>query len=128
MNDRKKAERPGAEVPGAAGLSAFQRRVYAVLQRVPSGRVTTYASLAGALQCGSARAVGQALKGNPLAPRIPCHRVIRADLSLGGYMGEAAGDLVLRKQRLLESEGVTFACGRLADGGRLFLFEEHKDG
>lgn len=94
--------------------SDFERRVYAMVSEVPAGRVTTYAELAAALDCGSAQAVGQALKRNPWAPEVPCHRVIRADLSLGGYSGETGGEKVAKKLRLLEREGVGFdSSGRL---------------
>ena len=61
----------------------FEGRVYAAVGEIPCGKVATYQSLAHYLGCRSAQAVGQALKRNPFAPRIPCHRVIRADGSLG---------------------------------------------
>jgi O-6-methylguanine DNA methyltransferase len=75
-----------------AGVSPFQRRVFQALLRVPSGCVTTYGALAATIGCGSARAVGQALRRNPLAPDIPCHRAIRSDLMLGGFKGSCAVD------------------------------------
>jgi methylated-DNA-[protein]-cysteine S-methyltransferase len=94
----------------------FQDRVYAALCRVPVGRVTTYALLARAIDCGSPRAVGQALRRNPFAPRVPCHRVIASDLTLGGFNGCRAGKELERKRALLKSEGLCFdASGRLAD-------------
>jgi methylated-DNA-[protein]-cysteine S-methyltransferase len=94
----------------------FQNRVYTALCRVPVGRVTTYALLARAIGCGSPRAVGQALRRNPFAPRVPCHRVISSDLTLGGFNGCRAGKELERKRALLKSEGVDFdASGRLAD-------------
>ncbi len=99
----------------------FESRVYAALERIPSGRVTTYGDLAAALGCGSAQAVGQALGRNPFAPRVPCHRVIRGDLSAGGYTGEPHGPKVEQKLALLRGEGVVFdSCGRLADARQLF--------
>jgi len=69
----------------------FEQRVYALVESIPVGEVVTYAMLAKALGCGSAQAVGQALKRNPTAPQVPCHRVIRADLTIGGYVGETQG-------------------------------------
>lgn len=99
--------------------TAFQRRVYAALCRVPRGRVTTYRRLAEAVGCRSCRAVGQALKHNPDAPRIPCHRVIASDLSLGGFMGCTAGPALRRKRARLAAEGVRFRGGRLAEPQRL---------
>ena len=99
--------------------SAFDRRVYAALASVPRGRVTTYARLAQAIGCGSPRAVGQALRRNPYAPRIPCHRVIASDLTPGGFQGKHQGLQSTAKLRLLAAEGVAFRAGRLADTERL---------
>lgn len=56
-------------------VSAYQTRVYTLLQQIPAGRVTTYAALAAALN-SSPRAVGGALRNNPFAPEVPCHRCI----------------------------------------------------
>ncbi len=58
-------------------LTCFQR-VYALLCQIPSGRVSSYAALSRALS-SSARAVGGALRRNPFAPDVPCHRIICAD-------------------------------------------------
>lgn len=49
-------------------------------------------------------AVGQALKRNPYAPDVPCHRVIAADGSLGGYNGRRDGEELERKRQLLDIE------------------------
>lgn len=92
------------------------------MERVPRGRVTTYQSLARYVGCGSARAVGQALKRNPFAPVVPCHRVIASDLSLGGFMGQRRGVAIRRKARLLAAEGVRFAGGKLAEPRRVLCF------
>lgn len=55
----------------------FQRKVYEAILRIPKGEVRTYAEVARMIgQPNAARAVGQALKRNRWAPRIPCHRVI----------------------------------------------------
>lgn len=98
----------------AVEMTRFQTRVYDLLAKVPRGKVTTYGSLARILRCGSPRAVGQALRANPFAPRVPCHRVVRADLTLGGYQGKDAGAALRRKRSLLEREGVRFdARGRV---------------
>jgi methylated-DNA-[protein]-cysteine S-methyltransferase len=68
--------------------------------------------------------VGQALRRNPYAPRVPCHRVIAADLTLGGFRGACAGAERQAKRALLAREGVRFdTCGRLAEPARLFRFE-----
>ena len=94
--------------------------MYAAVARIPAGRVATYAGLAQAIGCGSTRAVGQALRRNPFAPRVPCHRVIASDLTLGGFNGRRAGPELERKRRLLASEGVEFRDRRLADPRRVF--------
>jgi methylated-DNA-[protein]-cysteine S-methyltransferase len=101
------------------GASPFARKVYTALRRIPAGRVITYAALARRIHCRSARAIGQALRANPFAPEVPCHRVIASDLTPGGFQGRTNGLALAQKLRLLRSEGVTFAHGRLADSARL---------
>lgn len=66
--------------------SPFQIKVWEALLKIPTGRLTTYGSLAASLgHAGAARAVGAAVGGNPVAFLIPCHRVIQASGALGGY-------------------------------------------
>lgn len=96
----------------------FQERVYAAVCRVPPGRVTTYKAIANYVGCGSCQAVGQALRRNPYAPGVPCHRVIGADLTPGGFGGARGGLRRQEKLRLLEFEGVKFTNGRLAEPWR----------
>ena len=103
-------------------VTPFQQRVYECLRRVPRGRVVTYRELARAVGCGSAQAVGQALKKNPFAPEVPCHRVIKSDLRVGGFCGETEGGAVRRKVALLEAEGVVWCDGRLRDASALYRF------
>lgn len=74
------------------------------LLNVPAGATITYGELARRIGCRSAQAVGQALKRNPFAPDVPCHRVVGANGSLGGYFGEREGEMVERKRRLLNEE------------------------
>lgn len=108
------------EVFSFAKVTAFQRRVYRMLQAVPCGNVTTYARLAGAVGCGCPQAVGQALRQNPCAPRVPCHRVIAADGSLGGFAGAADTEARRKKQGHLEAEGISFdERGRVTDPDRI---------
>ena len=59
-------------------VTPFQERVYALLQQIPEGKVTTYAAMAKALN-SSPRAVGGALRNNPFAPEVPCHRCVASD-------------------------------------------------
>ena len=85
------------EYPG----SEFQRRVWDALRAIPYGATRSYAELARELEVpGAARAVGRANGQNRIAILIPCHRVVAADGSLGGYGGG-----LWRKLRLLETEG-----------------------
>lgn len=59
----------------ATKVTEYQERVYALLQQIPEGRITTYAAMSKALN-SSPRAIGGALRNNPFAPEIPCHRCI----------------------------------------------------
>nr|MCK4929474.1 MGMT family protein [Nanoarchaeota archaeon] len=86
-------------------ITKFQKRVYALVKKVPKGKVTTYSAIAKKLK-SSPRAVGQALKVNPFAPKVPCHRVINSDGSIGGFRGKTKGKAVQGKIRLLRKEGV----------------------
>jgi methylated-DNA-[protein]-cysteine S-methyltransferase len=84
-----------------AHLRPFQRGVLLALLQVPYGEVVTYGGLAVLSGCpGAARAVGGAMRGNPLPILIPCHRVLPCSGGLGGFGGRP--DL---KRRLLELEG-----------------------
>lgn len=78
---------------------------------MPAGRITTYAQLASLLHT-SPRAVGNALRNNPFAPEVPCHRVICADGYVGGFKGEfskaPSGVNQTLKLRMLREEGVAF--------------------
>jgi len=89
----------------------FESRVYEAVAKIPRGSVSTYGAIASEIGSGSARAVGQALRKNPFAPEVPCHRVVRSDGSLGGFFGKSSADALTKKRQLLESEGVTFDAG-----------------
>ena len=91
-------------VMNASGITEFQRKVYLELLNVPCGETISYGELARRVGCGSAQAVGQALKRNPFAPDVPCHRVIASDGSIGGFGGEREGEKIERKKKLLELE------------------------
>ena len=93
-----------SKVETATNITPFQRRVYLALLYIPRGTTITYGELARRIGCRSAQAVGQALKRNPFAPDVPCHRVVAADGSLGGYNGAREGAELERKRQLLESE------------------------
>lgn len=93
-----------SRVETATNITPFQRRVYLALLDIHRGTTITYGELARRVGCRSAQAVGQALKRNPFAPDVPCHRVVAADGSLGGYNGAREGAELERKRQLLESE------------------------
>lgn len=116
-------EAPAGEVPGAealrrwldgdastlgsvavdlGGLPPFASKVYGRLRRVPPGSTLTYGELAKqAGSPGAARAVGRAMATNPLAPFVPCHRVVGSD---GGLRGFSAPGGLKQKARFLATE------------------------
>src|SRR5271169_1899456 len=80
--------------------TAFQRRVWEALQRIPRGDTRSYSAVAKKIGMPKAtRAVARACATNPVAVAIPCHRVIREDGDLGGYRWG-----IERKQQLLTME------------------------
>lgn len=105
-------------------VTAHQWAVYDFIKKIPSGRVMTYKEVSTALGSGSARSVGSALRNNPFAPYIPCHRVIASDHFVGGFFGEwgvkgkDGGKMQEKKLSLLREEGVHFDTkGVLIDRG-----------
>lgn len=85
-------------------ITEFQRKVYLELLNVPEGESVSYGELGRRIGCSSAQAVGQALKRNPFAPEVPCHRVVAADGSLCGYFGRRDGEYIEKKKKMLDSE------------------------
>ena len=82
----------------------FQKKVWNYLKTIRKGTVKTYKQVAiGINRPKSARAVANAVGKNPFPPKIPCHRVIRSDGSLGGYSGKGG---VKTKKLLLKREGI----------------------
>ncbi len=82
----------------------FQLKVWKYLKKIPKGQIRTYSDVAKAInKPKSVRAVANAIGKNPYAPKIPCHRVIRSDGSLGGYSGKGG---INTKRKLLKSEGI----------------------
>ena len=90
--------------------NSFSEKCYALLKKVPRGKVTTYGALAQALRSKGYRAVGNAMHRNPYAPKIPCHRVVRSDGTLGGYAGG-----VKVKEAMLKREGLPIRNGRVQE-------------
>ena len=86
--------------------ASFRDKVYAIVKRIPKGKVATYgqvAKLAGNPR--AARAVGMFMKTNPYAPIVPCHRVVASNGGLTGYSGRGG---VRGKKKMLLNEGVKF--------------------
>ena len=82
----------------------FQLKVWNYLKTIPKGQVKSYKQVAIAIKNPkSSRAVANACAKNPYAPKIPCHRVIKSDGSLGGYSGRGG---IKKKLKLLRSENV----------------------
>jgi methylated-DNA-[protein]-cysteine S-methyltransferase len=82
----------------------FQLKVWNYLKKIPKGKVRTYLEVAKSIGKPKAfRAVANAIGKNPYPPKIPCHRVIKSDGSLGGYSGKGG---INKKRRLLKLEKV----------------------
>lgn len=101
------------EMPVHDKPSIFAQRVYDVVRTIPRGKVATYRDVAQALGIRSAQAVGQALKINPFAPEVPCHRVIRSNGCLGGFFGDTVGERIEQKTEMLRAEGVAVREGKI---------------
>ena len=88
--------------------NTFNQKIYNLLKKVPKGKVTTYKLLAEKMRTKAYRAVGQAMRCNPYAPEVPCHRVVKSDGSIGGFMGKISKNSkeVKKKIKMLEMEGV----------------------
>ena len=81
----------------------FQVKVWRYLTTIPKGKVKTYKQVAiGINMPKSAREVANACAKNPYAPKVPCHRVIRSDGTLGGFSSPGG---TITKKKLLKKEG-----------------------
>ena len=88
--------------------SPFQLKVWEQLRQIPYGQVISYGQLARRIgQPGASRAAGGANRRNPIPIIVPCHRVIAADGTLGGYSGNCDGRARI-KRALLKLEGRNF--------------------
>jgi AraC family transcriptional regulator, regulatory protein of adaptative response / methylated-DNA-[protein]-cysteine methyltransferase len=97
---RIEGKQPRLELPLDLQATAFQRRVWQELQRIPRGRTRTYSQVAQSLgQPKAVRAVARACATNPVSIVVPCHRVIREDGALAGYRWGLS-----RKEQLLAQE------------------------
>lgn len=93
--------RSASAIPLDVRGTAFQEAVWRELRRIPPGETRSYAEIAAAVgRPGAVRAAGSANGANPVAVLVPCHRVIRADGSLGGYAyGLAIKEALLKREK-----------------------------
>jgi AraC family transcriptional regulator of adaptative response/methylated-DNA-[protein]-cysteine methyltransferase len=100
---RVEGHAPSVDLPLDVQATAFQRRVWQELQKIPRGTTRTYTQVAKSLgKPRSVRAVARACATNPVSIVVPCHRVIRSDGTLAGYRWGLP-----RKEKLLEREAAS---------------------
>lgn len=97
----------------------FEERVWKLMEAIPKGQVTTYGLIARKLKTKAYRAVGNACRRNPYAPRVPCHRVVRSNGTIGGFGGKTSGETVENKVRMLRREGVEVRNGKIVNFERV---------
>jgi AraC family transcriptional regulator, regulatory protein of adaptative response / methylated-DNA-[protein]-cysteine methyltransferase len=98
--DHLRGHEPNLDLPTDLQATAFQRRVWEELRRIPYGKTRTYSQVARAIgQPTAVRAVARACATNPVSVVVPCHRVVREDGNLAGYRWGLE-----RKRELLEHE------------------------
>lgn len=98
--DHLRGHEPHLDLPTDVQATAFQRRVWEELRRIPYGSTRTYTQVAKAIGRPRAiRAVARACATNPTSIVVPCHRVVRSDGNLSGYRWGSQ-----RKQALLQHE------------------------
>ncbi|MGA7915100.1 MAG: bifunctional DNA-binding transcriptional regulator/O6-methylguanine-DNA methyltransferase Ada [Candidatus Acidiferrales bacterium] len=104
--DHLRGHEPNLDLPTDVQATAFQRRVWEELRKIPYGATRTYSQVARAIGKPKAvRAVARACATNPVSVVVPCHRVVRQDGSLAGYRWGLD-----RKLKLLEQESAQRAA------------------
>jgi methylated-DNA-[protein]-cysteine S-methyltransferase len=94
-------------------ITVFASNVYKYVSTIPLGKISTYKMVAiGINNPHASRAVGTALKKNPFAPKVPCHRVICSNYSVGGFMGSKDTSL---KVKMLKDEGIKFEGNKICN-------------
>jgi methylated-DNA-[protein]-cysteine S-methyltransferase len=101
LQDYFDGTRTAFDLPLAPHGTAFRRKVWDALCTIPAGQTRSYLDIARQIGCRAPRAIGQANGANPIPILIPCHRVVAADGSLGGYSG---GEGEATKRYLLDLE------------------------
>jgi methylated-DNA-[protein]-cysteine S-methyltransferase len=103
------------------GVPPFHARVYDAARKIAPGTTLSYGEVAARLDApGAARAVGQALRRNPFAIVVPCHRVLAANGKVGGF---SANGGIATKLRLLALESVAASGAALFEGDGVFGFD-----
>jgi O-6-methylguanine DNA methyltransferase len=98
----------------SSSITPFRKQTLTLLCRIPRGQWSTYQAMSDHITATShktcARAVGNAMRNNPFAPDVPCHRILSSDGSIGGFGGHwgAEGKFAGEKRELLREEGVLF--------------------
>ena len=101
-------------IESSTTLTPFRKQTLTLLCRIPAGRWSTYQAMSDYITATShktcARAVGNAMRNNPFAPEVPCHRILSSDGSIGGFNGDwgEEGKYAGKKKELLGEEGVKF--------------------
>ena len=107
-------------------VTPFQNLVYDAIKLVPEGKITTYKEIAKYLKKpNSYRAIGNALRKNPFAPQVPCHRCVRSNGEIGGFSGEVLkkSKKVIKKIKLLTDEKVQVIDFKINLKDYLFKFD-----
>jgi len=108
LDEYFEGRRTSFDIPVRLQGTAFQRAVWAELQRLGWGEATSYGALAAAVgRPGSARAIGGAVGANPMPIIVGCHRVLASDGRITGYSG---GEGIPTKLWLLGHEQIGFAA------------------
>ncbi len=101
----------------------FYDEVYELCKKIPKGKVSTYKEIGKAMNSRAYRAVGQALRNNPYAPIVPCHRVLNSKGELYGFNGKMNNKNLKDKEKLLLKEGVKVKNNKVIDfEKKLFKF------
>ncbi|MAG91558.1 cysteine methyltransferase [Candidatus Woesearchaeota archaeon] len=100
---------------------SFNEKIYSELKKVPKGKVTTYKALAKKIGTKAYRAVGRAMRNNPYAPKVPCHRCVSSDGRIGGFSGKLSPNSreVKKKIRMLRNEGIKIKGDKVVDFERV---------
>jgi methylated-DNA-[protein]-cysteine S-methyltransferase len=94
----------------------FKEKCYNLVKKIPKGKITTYKEIAEALGTKGYRAVGNALNKNPNPITVPCHRVVKSNGEVGGYVKGTE-----KKIELLRSEGIPIKDNKVIDFEKYFF-------